>query len=125
MKKHNSVWQLRLWWGGVLILLTGLLAAVWIYQTADEEVSLSGYEIVGGVPRAITADSSRRYRHELEHNGGKMAILMDDFLRWFYGLWEGKQLAITLAVLSTAISALLFWLSAQLAPRSATTPELK
>ncbi len=110
--------QIRLCWAGAIVLAVGLLAAIGIYVTATDEItSLQGYEISGGTVRAITADSSRRYRHELERNGGKMAVLMDDFLRWFGGLWHGRQLAYTLAFLAMAVSLLCFWLADSLTPR--------
>jgi len=113
-----STLQLRLCWAGAIVLAAGLLAAIGIYATATDEVtSLQGYEISAGEVRAITADSSRRYRHELERNGGKMAVLMDDFMRWFGGLWRGRQLAYTLAFLAMGVSLACFWLADSLTSR--------
>ena len=110
--------QIRLCWAGAIVLVAGLLAAIGVYVAATDEItSLQGYEISGGEVRAITADSSRRYRHELERNGGKMAVLMDDFMRWFGSLWHGRQLAYTLAFLAMAVSLLCFWVADWLTPR--------
>jgi len=41
------------------------------------------------------------YRHNLEVYCGKANVIMDDFRRWFAGLWQGKPLAVIIG--STAI----------------------
>ena len=33
----------------------------------------------------------------LEVYGGKFSVIMDDFRRWFLGLWQGKSLAVIIA----------------------------
>ena len=88
-----------------MILLTGLLAAAAIYLTAPEDSSdVLGYEIIDGNAYAITASDSKMYRHDLERFGGKAAVLADDLNRWFSGLWRGKRLATTVAVLSVVLA---------------------
>lgn len=79
---------------GAIIMLVGLGSAIWIYQTAgDDSGSVLGYEIIGGSVYPIAPEDSRVYRRDLEHLGGKAAIVVDDFSRWFVGLWHGKSLA--------------------------------
>jgi len=46
--------------------------------------------------------------HQLERFGGKAAVMFDQFNRWFAGLWEGRQLGITLACITVFIAAGLF-----------------
>ena len=100
---------------GVIILLVGLGGAIAIYASAgDDSESVLGYEIVGGTAYPIRPDDSRMYRHDLEHYGGKAALLMDDFNRWFVGLWHGKSLAFTVAGMSIFISLVLFFVANRL-----------
>jgi hypothetical protein len=83
------------------ILAAGLLAGFLIYQTAaDEPESGVGYVIVDGVSYPIDPQSSRRYLRSLEEFGGKGAVLIDQFSRWFEALWHGKKLGITVGCLS-------------------------
>ena len=105
--------QIRLYLIGALILLAGWLGAASIYMTTPEDSGDAiGYEIVDGVAYPILAHESKAYRHDLERFGGKAAVMADDFNRWFSGLWTGRRLARTLAVLSTAL-ALAFFLAAR------------
>ena len=80
---------------GVIILVVGLGSAHTIYLTAGtapDNRLLHDFE------------HSKKYRHELEQFGGAMSIIMDDFSRWFDGLWQGKQLASTVAYISILLS---------------------
>lgn len=88
-----------------LILLVGLGMAVYIYQSADEDASgVLGYQIIGGTVYPIMPENTKIYRHDLEVYGGKAAVLADEFRRWFIGLWHGKSLAFTIAVITILIS---------------------
>ena len=88
-----------------IILLVGLGTAIFIYQTADNDASGAlGYQIIGGTVYPIMPENTKIYRHDLELYGGKAAVLADDFRRWFNGLWHGKSLASTVAVLSIIVS---------------------
>ncbi len=42
--------------------------------------------------------------HQLQHFGGKAAVLFDEFDRWLEGLWQGESLRITLAWISGLVS---------------------
>ena len=69
-----------------------------------------GYEFANGAVYALEPGDSKMYRHELERFGGNAAIFADELSRWFSGLWHGKGLARTLAVLSSVVA--LFFLRA-------------
>ena len=100
---------------GAIIMVVGLGSAIWIYQSAgDYSGSVLGYEIISGTAYPIAPEDSKIYRRDLEHYGGKAAIVMDDFSRWFIGLWHGKTLAITLAFISIFISLLFFFIANRL-----------
>ena len=97
----------RLWLTliGAGILILGLLGAVAVYVTAsDEDAEILAYEFVDGAAYPVLASESKSYRHDLERFGGKSAVLADDIQRWFGGLWHGKRLAYTLALVSVVIA---------------------
>lgn len=84
-----------------LILILGWSAAGVIYLNASEgDGDVLAYEFYDGQAYAVRASDSKRYRSDLERIGGKAAVYADDFNRWFEGLWQGRRLAYTLAVLS-------------------------
>jgi hypothetical protein len=88
-----------------IILLIGLGSAIYIYQTAEDDMSgVLGYEIIAGSAYPIVAHNSKMYRHDLELYGGKAAVLADEFSRWVVGLWHGKSLAYTVAFITIVIS---------------------
>ena len=88
-----------------IILLVGLGSAIYIYQTAEDDLgSVLGYEVVGGSAYPIMPQDSKMYRHDLELYGGKAAVLADEFSRWIVGLWYGKSLAYTIACITFIIS---------------------
>jgi hypothetical protein len=100
---------------GAIIMVVGLGSAIWIYQSAgDYSGSVLGYEIIGGTAYPIEPEDSKVYRRDLEHYGGKAAIVVDDFSRWFIGLWHGKTLAFTVTGISVFISLLLFFIANRL-----------
>jgi hypothetical protein len=89
---------------GVIILVVGLVSAALIYRSAGENVyGALGYEVVDGTSYPIRPENSKIYRHNLELYGGKFNVMMDDFRRWFLGLWQGKSLAFIIALTSSII----------------------
>ncbi len=88
-----------------IILLVGFGTAIFIYQTADSDsTGALGYQILGGTVYPIMPEDSKIYKHDLEVYGGKAAVLADEFRRWFIGLWHGKSLAFTIAVITIFLS---------------------
>jgi peptidoglycan/LPS O-acetylase OafA/YrhL len=74
-----------------VILAVGLGSAVAIYFAAgpDSENPL-GYDPM----------QTKTYLHDLELYGGKANVLAAEFREWFTGLWMGRNLAFTIAVLT-------------------------
>jgi len=89
------------------ILAAGLGGATLIYLTAAPRAANPlGYE----------PEDTKKYLRELEVYGGKVNVLATELRRWFEGLWHGRSLAFTVAVL-TLLLALGFWFVAtRLAP---------
>jgi hypothetical protein len=88
-----------------IILLVGFGTAIFIYQTADSDsTGALGYQIIGGTIYPIMPENTKIYKHDLEVYGGKAAVLADEFRRWFIGLWHGKSLAFTIAVITIFLS---------------------
>jgi hypothetical protein len=76
-----------------LLLVLGLGAALAILLTAEperEDPLLNG-------PWA-----QKKYQHELKVIGGRANVVAADFQEWFDGLWHGRALAGTVAVLTVA-----------------------
>jgi len=82
-----------------IILLVGLTASVLIYLSAEKREDNA----------LITEfENSKRYRHDLEQTGGKLIVVGSEFMKWFEGLFEGENLAFTLAGLSIFLSIVVF-----------------
>jgi len=89
----------RLRLGALVILAVGLASALGIYlAAADDAGSAALYE----------TRISKPYVHQLERFGGKAAVMFDQLNRWFAGLWEGRQLGITVAWITVFIAGGLF-----------------
>jgi hypothetical protein len=104
----------RLFAACALVLVAGLACAAWIYKTADDGPDISGaYQIivVNGVPTPIAPNESKAYMRDLQRYGGRMAVIMDDFTRWWDGLWHGRSLALTVAFLSVVTSLALYFVA--------------
>ena len=96
----------RIFYAGVVILVAGLIGAALIYWlTADSAVKKTEIEYAN--PRA--------YEFQIERLGGKATVYVVRFNEWFTGLWQGRQLAFTVAVLALVIALICFRLSKRLA----------
>jgi hypothetical protein len=103
---------------GAIIILVGLGSSILIYQSAGNDSNgVLGYEIIDGSAYPIRPEDSRMYRRDLELYGGKAAVVVDDFSRWFVGLWHGKSLAFTVAGISIFISFMFFFAATRLPSR--------
>jgi len=80
---------------GTVILVVGLVIAAVIHLTVADDSSAA-------VNQELT--HTRQYVYQLERFGGKAAVLAAEFNQWFASLWHGKQLAITVALLSVAVA---------------------
>ncbi|MGC1402352.1 MAG: hypothetical protein WA974_05425 [Thermodesulfobacteriota bacterium] len=97
---------------GAIILLIGLGSAILIYRTAENvPVGVLGYEGGDGGAYPVMPDDSKKYLRDLELYGGKANVLMDQFRRWFIGLWQGESLAYTIAGITIFISLGVFYVA--------------
>ena len=73
------------------ILAVGFGAAVWLYfvERARPENPL-GYDPL----------ETKQYLHDLELYGGKANVLAAELREWFVGLWYGRNLPFTIAVIT-------------------------
>jgi hypothetical protein len=90
---------------GVIILLGGLGSALLIYHLAENNLTdVLGYEEGDGSVYPISPQDSKKYIRDLELYGGKANVLATEFRLWVVGLWQGKSLAFTVAVITTLLS---------------------
>ena len=93
-----------------VILVAGLAASAAVFALAPAETD----DEYSGIYVA-SVENSKKYRLELERIGGKAAVVAAEFGDWFDGLWHGRRLPGTLAVLSVGVSLLCF-LAARIPP---------
>lgn len=97
----NRQLKRRLYRVSILLLLFGLSLGGLIYRISDEVVDTDvQYLVIDGQVHTIAIRDTKRYRHDLEHFGGKTALMFDDFYNWFAQLWQGKNLGKTVAWLA-------------------------
>lgn len=75
------------------ILIAGLISAFVIYWNASPEL-----------PPGYDPEDSKQYLRQMELYGGKANLLAYDLRQWFTGLWHGRSLAATVAVLSLLLA---------------------
>jgi len=115
MKWETANQQTRLYLITAIILLVGLGSSLLIYLAAENDPdNVVGYEAVGGYVYPVMPEDSKRYIHDLELYGGKTNVLVNDFMRWFAGLWHGKPLAVTIACITLFISFCFFYIARHL-----------
>ncbi len=117
---HSTGKNLRTWLriASLAILVTGAVSAVLIYWSAANPED-SSYEIVGGMVYP-GGGYDKKYLHDLQLYGGSAAVLSDQFLRWFNGLWHGTSLAYTVAVITVVLSFVLFVVANNISTRPQT-----
>jgi hypothetical protein len=83
-----------------LVAGLGLACAAVVWATAPE------------IPaNSVSFDRTKAEERQLEMIGGKFAVEAARLSRWFDGLWVGRDLAVTLAVSTLAVTLLLLWLA--------------
>jgi hypothetical protein len=96
--------HLRFHYSGAAILVAGLVSAVLIYilTPAPSEVQLADEMM------------RRQYEFQLERMGGKALVLTAQFSQWFGSLWQGQNLAYSVAALSALTALVCFWIGSRL-----------
>ncbi|MGF6902270.1 hypothetical protein [Paraburkholderia sp. GAS348] len=97
----RSPLQKRLYLASAVVLFAGLIAAAIIYAMAPAPDSAV----------AMYSIADPRYQIELQRIGGNAAVLMAQLHQWFNGLWHGKALAYTVAVLGALLSGACFFIA--------------
>jgi hypothetical protein len=77
------------------VLAVGFAASIAIYLTARPEAEN---------PLGYDPMQTKTYLHDLELYGGKANVLAAEFREWFTGLWQGRNLAFTLAVITVLVA---------------------
>jgi len=104
-KRVNRKTRLNL--AAAFILLSGLTGSAIIYLNA------LGFS---DTPPEYEFEGTKQYVHDLELYGGKANVLATEFGKWFNGLWHGKSLAFTLAIITILISLGLFLVAHHVPP---------
>lgn len=102
----------RLYAAAFAVLIAGVAAGVVIHAVAEAPDE--------GADEVLL---SKQYTRELQRFGGKLNVVFADFDRAVSGLWRGKRLGATVAVLSIVVSAGLFLAAWRLAAREGRPPE--
>jgi|CZKI01.1.fsa_nt_gi hypothetical protein len=95
--------QIWLYVMGYVVLVAGSVGSVWVYRRAAQ--SDANDAIIPGVY------DTKKYQDQLERYGGKANILATEIREWFAGLWHGRHLAYTLAVLAFLIAFMFFYIA--------------
>ncbi len=105
----------RLYLGSIVVLLVGLCSAFVIFLSAgDAADGAARYELIDGKVYAVPLADTKAYVRDLQRLGGKAAVLAAELDLWFAGLWQGRRLAFTVAILSIAVSLGLFLIANRL-----------
>ncbi len=90
-----------------LILIVGFGAAIVIFVTATTRTAgETGYE----------PENSKQYLREMETYGGKANVLASDFRSWIAALWQGRNLAYTVAFLTILLALAVLFFAVPLPP---------
>jgi hypothetical protein len=93
--------QIRLYAAGYAVLAAGSACSYWAYRVAVAD------EL--GESLMAQARDTKAYQRQMEYLGGKANVLGSDITSWFVGLWHGRNLAYTLAVLTLAVALVCFY----------------
>ena len=89
----------RLRWAAWAVLCVGALAALLIDLLSPPPLAVPDWA------------ADRAYSFEVERIGGKAALYIAQFNRWFFALWHGKSLATTVGVLAVLLAVCFFGLA--------------
>ena len=89
----------------IVILIGGLVSALWIFERAEKgSPEVLGYEQGDDGTYPVNPEDSKTYERSMELYGGKANVLADELRRWLVGLWHGTSLAIIVACVSILAS---------------------
>jgi hypothetical protein len=108
--------QARLRVSALAVLVIGCASAIAIYLTAQPPP---------GNPLGYEPLDTKKYIHDLEVYGGKANVLAAEFREWFDSLWHGKQLALTVAVITVIVAGALRFVATHLPPEPEARPSIR
>jgi len=85
---------------GAIVGVAGFGWSAWIFLTVPEALL-----------HEVPLQRLKVQERQLEMIGGKFAVEAAKFSAWFDGLWVGRSLGLTVAVLTIALVLALFWLA--------------
>jgi hypothetical protein len=97
--RRAQIWLYR---AGCVILIAGLTGSAWAYHRTANAANDAAANAIPSLK------DSKVDQYRLEIYGGKANVLSTEIAQWFDGLWHGRQLAYTLAVLTTVIVLMIF-----------------
>jgi len=95
--------QVRIYALGYAILALGCGGSFWAYKVAVSD------EL--GDSLMAQARDTKGYQGQMELLGGKANVLGNDLQDWFIGLWHGRNLAYTLAVITIVLALACFYVA--------------
>ncbi len=117
MKRNPSSLPVCLILLSFIVLVVGLGGAMVIYREAGDAANgILGYREEGGTVYPVMPDESKKYLRDIELYGGKANMIADEFRRWLEGLWQGRSLAYTVAVITLLVSIGLFYAAVRCRP---------
>jgi hypothetical protein len=100
MAQIKSGLKSRLRYAAGCILLSGLGSALWLLPSGSGEIDHS-----------LVPETNKTYIHDLMVNGGKAAVIADEFSRWYDSLWQPAHLPYTVAFLAGALAVMLWYIA--------------
>jgi len=102
LKIPNQAKRYYLITAGILLAGFGSAAAIYVNATAPAGNPFAEFE------------HSKRYTHSLEVNGGQFVVVATDLKNWFAGLWNGEELAFTVAWITVFTAIVYFFVASRL-----------
>jgi hypothetical protein len=95
--------QMKIYAVGYAVLAVGCGCSFWAYHVAvNDEL---------GDALMAQARDTKGYQGQMELLGGKANVLGNDIQGWFLGLWHGRNLAYTLAVITIVLALACFYVA--------------
>ena len=87
---------------GYAILVAGLAGSAWAYRRSTNAASDASRDLLAGM------QDTKSFQLNMEEQGGKANLLSYEIGQWFTGLWQGRNLAYTLAGLAVGLALMCF-----------------
>jgi hypothetical protein len=101
MRNTASKLKIRLYFSSAITFLVGISSSIAIYLTAQDAPESVFYEY----------EHSKRFRHDMEVAGGKLNMLASEMYKEFIGLFEGRTLAYTVAIITIIVCIALIYIA--------------